>query len=273
MKIGNTSGVYLNYPIDEAIRRTAAAGFDGIDVWSGRPHVYRGDIPPAGLRELRQLATDEGLEVSSFLPAFHRYPYTLSSPNDTVREDSVQYMKECMDNAVLLGSPVLLVVPEKTLYGQTVEDAWDRLADSIGQICDYARQYAIHLGIEPVNHYVSDMINTAADAMRMIDQLGFDNLGIVLDTQHISLSRDEDSRQAVERCGDRLLQAHVSDNDGVHQQNLVPGEGVFDFADFVQVLRDHGYDGYLSSELGYHYTHDPDPAVRKTAGILRELLR
>jgi hypothetical protein len=32
MKIGNVSGVYLNYPIQEAVRRIAAAGYDSIDV-------------------------------------------------------------------------------------------------------------------------------------------------------------------------------------------------------------------------------------------------
>jgi sugar phosphate isomerase/epimerase len=82
------------------------------------------------LRHLLQLIDENGLTVSSFLPAFYRYPYSLSSPNDIVRQDSVQYMKECMDNAVELGSPILLIVPGRTLYGQDLEDGLKRLADS-----------------------------------------------------------------------------------------------------------------------------------------------
>jgi len=133
MKIGIVSGVYLNYPIEETIRRVAGAGYDTIDIWSGRPHLYRGDFSPADDRRLRQLVDEQGLAISSFLPAFYRYPYSLSIPSEIIRQDSIQYMKECLDHAVQLGAPILLVVPERTLYGQSVEDGWKRLADSIRQ--------------------------------------------------------------------------------------------------------------------------------------------
>jgi protein FrlC len=271
MKIGIVSGVYLNYPIEETIRRVAGAGYDTIDIWSGRPHLYRGDFSPADDRRLRQLVDEQGLAISSFLPAFYRYPYSLSIPSEIIRQDSIQYMKECLDHAVQLGAPLLLVVPERTLYGQSVEDGWKRLADSISAVCDYARQYDIRLGLEPANYYVSDLVNTAADAMRMIDELGCEKLGIVLDTGHINLS-SESIREAVSRSGERLLQFHVNDNDGKHQQNLIPGAGTFDFQTLVEVLDESGFGGALSVELGYHYTHDPDVAVRAAVRQMRGLI-
>jgi protein FrlC len=272
MKIGVVSGVYLNYPIQEAVRRIATAGYDSIDVWSGRPHVYRHDFAMEELCNLGQLIADCGLTVSSFLPAFYRYPYNLSSPNDIVRQDSVQYMKECTDNAAELGSPILLVVPGRTLYGQDREDGLQRLADSIDTVYQYALQYDIKLGLEAANRSVTDLVVTAADAMRVIDKLGYANLGVVLDTGHMNLG-SETTRQAVELLGDRLLQFHVDDNDGIQQQNLVPGEGTFDFREFIDVLSQANFDGTLSAELGYHYTLDPDPAVQLTARRLRQLLR
>ena len=75
MKIGIASGVYLNYPFAEAIKRVAAAGYDSIDAWSGRPHTYRGDYSTKDLLHLQQLIEENGLVMSSFLPAFYRYPY------------------------------------------------------------------------------------------------------------------------------------------------------------------------------------------------------
>jgi protein FrlC len=268
VKFGIVSGVYLNYPIDEAVRRVAAAGYDSIDIWSGRPHVYRRDFNQKELSALRQLISDCGLKVSSFLPAFYRYPYNLSNPKDEVRRDSIQYMKECMDNAVALGAPVLLIVPGRTLYGQSHEDGWQRLLDSVDQVCRYAKQYSIRLGLEGINHHASDLVNTSADALRAIAELDHDNLGIVLDTGHMHLER-EPVRAALARAGGRLLQFHVNDNDGKVQQNDVPGMGTFDFQDFINALKDAAYDGYLSAELGYHYTPDPDPAVGLTLTNLR----
>jgi fructoselysine 3-epimerase len=272
MKIGIASGVYLNYPFIETMKRVAAAGYDGIDAWSGRPHIYRSDFSANELRQLRQLVEDEGMIVSSFLSAFYRYPYSLSSPNDIIRQDSIQYMKECVDNAVLLGAPIVLLVPEKTIYGQSIEDAWQRLAASIDAICRYSRQYELMLGLEAVNHTVSDMVNTAADAWRMIEQLAHDNLGVVLDTGHMNLAA-ETSKQAVDLLGNKLLQVHVNDNDGQHQQNLIPGEGTFNFGELMDVLYQSGFDGFLTAELSYHYTFDPDPAVQLTAKKMRQMLK
>lgn len=272
MKIGIVSGVYLNYPIQEAVRRIAAAGYDCVDVWSGRPHVYRHDLPIEMLRDLCRLIDESGLTVSSFLPAFYRYPYSLSSPNDVVRRDSIQYMRECMDNAVALGSPILLVVPGRTLYGQGREDGWLRLTDSIDAVCQYAFQYDVKLGVEPANRTVTDLVVTAADAVRVIEELGHANLGVVLDTGHMNLG-SETTRDALALVGDRLLQFHVDDNDGVQQQNLVPGEGTYNLRELVGALYQTGFDGVLSAELGYHYTLDPDPAVQLTAQRLRRVLQ
>lgn len=271
MRIGIASGVYLNYPFAEAIKRVSAAGYDGIDAWSGRPHIYRSDFSAGELRQLRRRVQDQGMIVSSFLPAFYRYPYSLSSPNNIIRLDSIQYMKECVDNAVLLGAPIVLLVPGKTIYGQSITDAWQRLAASIDAVCQYSRQYEIMLGLEAVNHYVSDLVNTAADAWKMIAQLGHDNLGVVLDTGHMNLAA-ETSKQAVDLLGNKLLQVHVNDNDGQHQQNLVPGEGTFNFAELLDVLNQSRFDGFLTAELGYHYTFDPDPAVQLTAQKMRQML-
>jgi protein FrlC len=268
VKIGIVSGVYLNYPLQEAVRRVADAGYDSIDVWSGRPHVYRGDFSLEELREVRQLIDEKGMEVSSFLPAFYRYPYSLSNPNEIVRQDSIQYMKECMDNAVALGSPIMLIVPGRSLYGQSHEDAWGRLLDSVDAVCHYARQYDIQLGVEPINQHACDLVNTSADAMRVLDELGHDNLGVILDTGHMYLEQDSLS-EALQRVGQRLLQFHVNDNDGKVQQNLVPGEGSYDFPAFLATLGRAGFEGTLTVELGYHYTNDPHPAAQLAAQRLR----
>lgn len=271
MNIGIVSGVYLNYPLHEAVRRVAAAGYDSIDIWSGRPHAYRHDYSPAELGEVRRLIDDKGLEVSSFLPAFYRYPYSLSNPNEIVRQDSVQYMKECMDNAVALGSPIMLIVPGRSLHGQSYGDARNRLLESIDEVCRYAQQYDIRLGVEPINQHACDLVNTGEDAMGIVGELGHENLGVILDTGHMYLEQESVSA-ALQRVGDRLLQFHVNDNDGRVQQNLVPGEGSFDFPAFLATLRQSTFEGTLTVELGYHYTNDPDPAVELAEQRLRSWL-
>lgn len=272
MRLSTATSVFVNCALEDAIRYTAEAGYDGIDIWGGRPHVYRRDFSPPELNRLRTLISESGLAVPSFMPAFYRYPHSLVSPIDAVRQDSLNYMLECVDNAVALGAESLLIVPTHSLFGQAHADAWKRLVDSVATVCDYASQYDLRLAVEPANREVTDVVNTAADALRVIEAVGNGALGVALDTGHIHLS-DETPQEAVGRLGERLLQVHVNDNDGTRQQNLILGEGTFDFPGFLGTLRASGYDGFLTAELGWTYTRDPFPAVQKMARIMRDSLQ
>jgi protein FrlC len=271
MKLGVVTSVFVNYLLPDVIPCVAEAGYDGIDIWGGRPHAYRHDYGPDELERLRGLLDDHHLTVASFMPAFYRYPHSLSSPNETVRQDSLDYMRQCIDNAVILGAGIVLLVPGCSLHGQDVQDARRRMVDSIGEICRYAAQYDVRLGIEPANRVASNLINTASDAMSIINELGHPSLGVVLDSGHINLV-EESAEEAIRRLGHLLLQFHVNDNDGQKQQNLIPGEGTVDFYELIRLLRTAGYDGFLSVELAWDYTADPVPAITEAAKRMRALL-
>lgn len=271
MKLSAASSVLVNYSIYDTILHVAKAGYDGIDIWAGRPHVYRRDFTQSELGRLRQLLDENNLIVASLMPAFFRYPHSLSSPNEVVRQDSLDYMRQCVDNAVTLGAKTVLVVPGRSLYGQGVENAREKMIDSIDTICRYSTQYDIRLGIEPANPMVSDLVNTSRDAVNIIDELGYSNLGVVLDTGHLNLT-GESPEEAVKELGSLLLQFHIDDNDGHRQQNLIPGEGTFDFERLIQVLYATGFDGFLSVELAWDYTLNPVPAVEEAAKRIRALL-
>jgi fructoselysine 3-epimerase len=271
MKLGIATSVFVNYALEDVIPCVAEAGYDGIDIWGGRPHAYRHDYAPADLRRLCGLLDHHHLTVASFMPAFYRYPHSLSSPNEVVRQDSLDYMRQCVDSAVILGAGLVLLVPGCSIHGQDAQDAHRRMVDSIDEICRYAAQYDIWLGIEPANRVASNLVNTASDALAIIDELRHTNLGVVLDTGHINLV-DESAEEAVERLGDLLLQVHVNDNDGRRQQNLIPGEGTVDFGRLIQLLQATGYEGFLSAELAWDYTANPVPAVTEAARRIRALL-
>jgi protein FrlC len=223
LKIGIATSVYINYPIDAAIQLISEAGYECVDIWGGRPHIYRNDYSADELKNLKAQIIGCGMSVSSFMPAFFRYPHNLCSPNPRVWNDSLDYVYQSMDNASILGAPLLLVCPARLMKGQNVSEAWERMAKSLQLVCDRANPMGIKVVLEPVNKQVFDLINNATDAMRMIKYVGIENLGVILDSGHLLLS-DETVNQALNLIGDRLFQVHVNDNDGWHQQNLVPGD-------------------------------------------------
>jgi protein FrlC len=270
MKLSLSSFIYLNYPLAEAIRHTAAAGFDGIDIWGGRPHAYRNDLSDREIADLRQVLRDEGLAVASFIPAQFRYPTSLCSPNETIRSDSVAYIQAGIETAAALGSPVVSVCPGHTLYGQSIEDGLGRLRESLSAVAEFAQGHDVLVAIEPADRYETDLLQTCAASLEFSNQLGYANLGVLLDNGHAQVV-GESSVEAVQQLGDKLFHVHIDDNHGQRDQHLVPGDGVFDFVSFLAALDEVGYDGFLAAELGWDYTLDPDSAARLTVERMKAM--
>ena len=105
----------------------------------------------------------------------------------------------------------------------------------------------------------------------MIREIGSERLGICLDTGHANVN-GEDLAQAVEMLKGVPLHIHIDDNKGDSDTHAIPGEGSIAFAPFVQALQAINYQGFVSAELGFQYTLEPDAAVEKTRAVLGEMV-
>ena len=98
------------------------------------------------------------------------------------------------------------------------------------------------LGLEVCNRYETNVINTAADALRLADDIGADNVVIHLDTYHMNIEEDDLSRP-VHLVGDRLGYVHIGET---HRGYL--GSGHLDFTAFFHALDDISYSGPITFE-------------------------
>jgi len=213
MKIATSTSVLYLYDIFDAVDLVADCGFEGVDIWGGRPHLYRKDYNPTQMEQLKTRLAERNLAVSSFMPAFYRYPHSLSTPNPVVLNDSLEYMRLCINSAAFLGAPVVLIVPDFSLHGQTKAESLRRFTESIDQLADYAAPHALSLGIEVLFPDETDLVNTSAEAMEILQRLNRPNLGVVVDTGTLNLNQ-EDTDEMIRILGDRLLRVHGNDNDG-----------------------------------------------------------
>jgi sugar phosphate isomerase/epimerase len=187
MKFAQSSFVYFNYSLQETIRRLHKFGYHGNEVWGGRPHMYRHDLD-AELEDIRTLLEKLGMAVPNLVPAQFRYPSILCSSNETVRRDSVRYIKDAIDNALKLGAPSVSVCPGMTLYGEDLETGWVNLCRSITELLDYTEGTDLRLLIEPAHKAESTLVLTVADALRMIAEIESTRLGVLLDTGHAHIN-------------------------------------------------------------------------------------
>ena len=267
MKFAQSSFVYSNYSLQYAIRSLGQLGYDGIAVWGGRPHMYRQDLH-AQLPEIRDLLAQYGMTVCHVIPAQFRYPSLLSSANEKTRRDSVRYIMDNADNALLLGAPSVHVCAGFSLFDQPRERGWECLRRSIGEILEYTRGSGLRVYIEPAHRFESNQILTLDDGLRMIRELNDPQLGILLDTGHLHVNR-EDLAEGVAKLGALLGHVDLDDNDGSADAHLIPGQGTINFAPFAAALKAADYQGYIAVELGMAYALDPEPAVAASLDWLR----
>ena len=262
MKLSLSTFVYVNYALDETIRRVADLGYDGVELWGGRPHAYCDDITPKEARRLRALAERKGVAFSAFIPAQFRYPTCLCSPCGHVRSASVAYIKKSMAAAKLFGCRNVSICPGHTLFGQGYENGRQALAESARALLAFARAEKMSLYLEPAHRLESDLVMTVEEGVRFMHDFSLENLGIVMDTGHCFVNKE-----SLTDCL-RLLEGipyhiHLDDNHGNSDDHKVPGDGGICFEPFLTALDQARYKGFLTAELGWGDTADPDAAASR----------
>ena len=134
------------------------------------PHVYRHDCDEKRLRALRKRLTDNNLQVSSHMPAFSG-TRILSAIQTRLSVRIVLIICVNVSMARICSCRNCVDSSRANLQDQNLKDARGRLVDSISQVCTWAEQYYLRLGIEPANKMVTDLVVTSNDALEIIQEL------------------------------------------------------------------------------------------------------
>lgn len=122
------------------------------------------------------------------------------------------------------------------------EQARDGLVTRLRRVAAAAAMEAVTIGLKVVNRYESNVLNTAADALSLIEDIGEPNVVVHLDTFHMNIE-ETDLETPVLGCGDRLGYVHVGES---HRGLL--GTGTIDFGPLFAALRRVGYGGTIAFE-------------------------
>jgi protein FrlC len=255
-----------SYTLDEAIRRIAAIGYDGIEVGCAAPHAWPAHLGKARRSELRKLLQDHGLTCVSLLPAPGGGPgNNTASPLPEERASSTAHYKEVVDLAHDLGATRVIYVAGWRVFGTTQEDAWAWSLEALRDIGRHAAERGITMLIEPTSAD-SNLIESAGDALKLREQTGLANVKVMFDTYH-ALFRSEVSTDYVYEMAPHLAHIHCADID-----RLPPGEGVVDWEGVLRAAKTVNFDGYLTMEIGFNTRRaDPDRYARSALAYLKGL--
>jgi len=128
---------------------------------------------------------------------------------------------------------------------------------ALRECCDAAGRLGVRLALEPLNRYETTLINTAAEGLALIEEVGAPNLGLLLDTFHMNIE-EPSIEGSIQACGQHILHFHVADSN-----RWAPGAGHLDFGSILAALRATGYDGWISGE----FMPVPDAATASQAAM------
>ena len=162
-----------------------------------------------------------------------------------------------MDATAFIGGKVVcgVIASAWQKYLVPPTDAGYRNAVSgIREVAKEASKKGVTIAVEVVNRLESNLFNTAAQAIRFVDAVAEDNVGIHLDTFHMHIE-EPDAAAAIRACGSRLRYFHVNEN---HRGYL--GAGSIDFPPVFRALVAAKYEGVIAFEAFSSSTCSPDVA-------------
>ena len=221
---------------EKAIRSAALIGYDLIEVPLFDPSSINLEHTRDWLQQHRlRPSVSLGLTAET----------DVSSADASISQAGVNQLVKVIDATAFIGGNIVagviasawqkyLVSPSNAGYANAVS--------GIREAAQAARAKGVALTVEVVNRFESNLLNTAAQAIRFVDAVGEDNVGIHLDTFHMHIE-EADAAAAIRTCGSRLQYFHVNEN---HRGYV--GTGSIDFAPMFRALVDARYNGPISFE-------------------------
>jgi len=124
------------------------------------------------------------------------------------------------------------------------EEAEQQLLWALHRAADHARAEGFLLAIEPLERASTNMMNTLAEAVRVVERMGRKGVGVTADTRQMAAEEEPLTRLA--EAGGHLLHVHVS-GPGASP----PAEGAAEFEALFETLGRTGYTGRVSIECAW----------------------
>jgi sugar phosphate isomerase/epimerase len=252
MKFAICNEMFGSRPFSQVCQWVSDIGYTGIEI-APFTLMPRGDepcdvrnVPEERLVEWRTEARSAGLEIVGlhWLLAKTAGLY-LTSPEDTVRQLTAEYLvslAECC--AALGGSVMVLGSPQhrNLLPGVSHQQAEVFAAEVLSTVMAACEPLGVVIAIEPLGPAEGDFLMTAAAAARLVQRVDSASCRLHLDVKAMA-SETHDIAALVRQYAP--LTAHFHAND----PNLLgPGMGAIQFAPILAALQDSSYDGWVSVE-------------------------
>ena len=253
MEIGIFAKTFVRPTLGETLDAVKIAGMDCVQLnmacagLSSMPD----EITPQCAAEIKHAHKSRAILIAAVSGTFNM-----------IHPDSIELAEGMRRLAVLaaacrhLGTKVITLCtgtkdPENMWRRHPANDSaqsWKELRHSMSQALEIAERHDVILGVEPE---VANVIDSAAKARRLLDEMKSPRLKIVMDGANLFhrgelAQMDEILKESVDLLGRDLILAHAKDLDHDGEAgNKAAGTGVLNYDLYLQLLQEARYKGPL----------------------------
>jgi sugar phosphate isomerase/epimerase len=239
--------------VSESMAAVAAAGYDGAEL------AVR-NAGEVSAPELKAIAASHNLGIPAVGTGqmWGDERLSLTAIDEKTRRTAVTRIKEHIALAAELNAFVIIGLVRGVFPDAQYRDAsWEWLVEELRELGSAADAVGVGIAIEAINRYETAYVNAAADGLRLLERVGRESIGLLLDTFHMNIE-EPDMVESIRICGDRLFHFHVADSN-----RWYPGAGHIDFPLLINTLLETGYNGWVSGE----FLPRPDAATSIAKGL------
>jgi sugar phosphate isomerase/epimerase len=244
---------------EQNVAKIASYGYDGVEPAVRDPGLVDRD-------SLIATVSKHGMTIPAIGTgqAWGEERLSFTDADAKVRQQAVERIAAHVPLAKKAGAVIIIGLVRGIVQdGVSESQAREWMFSSFKTCVEIAGKEGVRIAFEPLNRYETPLLNTAREGLELIDRVGADNLGLLLDTFHMNIEEPA-IEESIKTCGKRIFHFHVADSN-----RWYPGAGHLDFRKILETLISTGYTGFVSGE--FMAVPDADSAAQKAIRHLREL--
>ncbi len=224
--------------LKEGIQEAKNLGYDGVEIAIRNPKMVN-------VSEIKEIALENKIDIVAIGTgqAYNQEGLYMTSPSEEIRKKTIERLYSQIEFASNFGAHLIIGLIRGSIKDIPYEKGEEFFLTGLKDIGKYAKEKGIKVVIEPINRYELNFINNVAEAILILDKVGLENVGLLLDTFHMNIE-EPIIEESIKQAGERILHFHIADSN-----RWPPGYGHLNFESILSALFSTGYDGYVSGEM------------------------
>ncbi|MEI7588356.1 MAG: sugar phosphate isomerase/epimerase family protein [Chitinophagia bacterium] len=225
--------------IEPIFEKVAQLGYDAIEIAVEDPELIDAEKVAIALRKYHLTAVVCGAFGSS---------RDLTSHDPAIHQQCFDYIEACLKlcnqwGTNFLAGPMYSAVGKRRMLSSIDRrKEWDLAVKNVRIACEMAAQHHCQLAIEPINRFETDLVNTAADVCKLVQDIKHPAAKISLDSFHMNME-EKNPTDAILQAGNNLIHMQISEN-----HRGIPGTGTTPWDQYAAGLNKINYQGVISVE-------------------------